>query len=134
MSTWVDKSLGTLFCYPIFKNGFVEYKSLQALGLNQIVHLTSPSVFCHNNHFSVSFNRIIETSVVHTSISAIPSILVGMSILLLASLHLSQMNLEIPTIPTSHTNMDVYFLQKTKMSQTDHHFRQEPLQSCLLQS
>lgn len=109
VSTGGDKSLRILFCYPIFKSGVVEYKSLQALGLNQVVHLTS-FVFCNNIHFSVSFNRMVETSVAYNSISAIPSTLGGMSILLLASLHLSLMNLEITTIPTSHMNLDVFLL------------------------
>lgn len=61
------------------------------------------------------------------------SILEAMGIPLLASLHLHTVDPGITTIPISHINLDAHLLWTTKITQTDHHFKQELLYDCLLQ-
>lgn len=76
---------------------------MRAVSLNEVKHLTSPFVFYDGVHSSVSFTRNIETSVMYKPTWTIYPTLVGMSILLLASLHLSPRDPEITTILTSHS-------------------------------
>jgi hypothetical protein len=71
-------------------------------------------------HGSVSFTRNIETSVVCDHIRAIPTILVGTVILVVASIHLSMVDSEAVIIPTNHMILDAHLLQKKKIAQTDH--------------
>lgn len=62
-----------------------------------------------------------------------PSTLEAMGIPLLARLHLHTVDPEITYIPTSHMNLDAHLLWTTKITQTDHHFKQELLHDCPLQ-
>ena len=79
------------------------------IGLNQIKHLIFP--LYGDFHFSVSFSRNMETSVMYSPIWGLPSsTLVHRNTLLLASLHLRTMGPEITTIPTRHINVDAHLL------------------------
>lgn len=73
----------------------------------------------HDNiYFSVSFIRHVQSSIACNPIWPIPSILVGVNILRLPSLHVSPKDPEIVVILRSHMNTDAHFQQMKKMTQT----------------
>lgn len=61
----------------------------------------------------------------YNPIWTISSTLEAMGIPLLTSLHLHTVDPGITSIPTSHTNLDAHLLWMRKLTQTDHHFKQD---------
>lgn len=99
--------------------------------LNQVKHIISS--LHDDSHFSMSFTRNIETSVMYNPIWTISSTLEAMGIPLLASLHLYTVDPGITSILTSHTNLDAHLLWMRQLTQTDHHFKQDLLHDHSLQ-